>query len=100
MTAVKNPLSVCGLALGALLLLGCGERPQQDCPTYGDKFFNDSVRNYFLSHGRKEDANTFRLAGDATYDGTNKWWVVPFDTQSKKLLALLSCDGHLEITGR
>lgn len=100
MTAVKKHLSVCVLAFGALILFGCGERPKQDCPTSGEKFFTDSLKNYFSSHDRKEDMNTFRLAGEATYDGKNKWWIVPFDTRSEKLQALLSCDGHLEITGR
>jgi hypothetical protein len=34
----------------------------------------------------------------ARYNEKLNWWVVPFDLRGKRLDALLSCDGNLELT--
>ncbi|RMM02245.1 hypothetical protein APX70_01340 [Pseudomonas syringae pv. maculicola] len=40
------------------------------------------------------------IPGGARYDTRTHWWIVPVDVGQDKLQALLSCDGHLELSGR
>lgn len=90
---------VCGLVGVLVLLAGCDDGASgMQCPGYGRSFFEASINAYVQRHGRGDYA--FQVLEGATYDPQLNWWTVPFDWKGRELQALLSCDGHLEVSGR
>ena len=63
-------------------------------------FFDQSVKAYFTKHPPVEGIENVKVLSGATYDTATNWWVVPVDVGEDKWNALLSCDGHLELSGR
>jgi hypothetical protein len=90
------------IASGALLiatLVGCSEdREPAACPEKGSSFFESSIAAHYRKQGKEAAATSFKLADGARYNSDLKWWTVPFDLDGKLMNALLSCDGHLELT--
>ncbi|WP_122666743.1 hypothetical protein [Pseudomonas viridiflava] len=84
----------------SVVLAGCEERPEMSCPDNGEQFWLQSLDAYFLRHPQQVKTTPYELQPGASYDSRTNWWIVPFDIGQKKLLALMSCDGHLEISGR
>lgn len=80
---------------------GCGNEQQTaSCSDKGEAFFTESLDVYFAKHPQAGGDKSYTLQPGARYDETNNWWVVPFDYGDKRAQALLSCDGHLEISLR
>lgn len=89
---------VCGLVGLLVLLAGCDDGPAgMQCPGYGRSFFDASINGYVQRHGRGDYA--FELLGEAQYDAKLSWWRVPFEWKGREWQALVSCDGHLEVSG-
>jgi hypothetical protein len=89
-------------ALSILLLVaGCGDdSTKTHCPEKNSDFFRESVTAYFQNHPPTAGAGDVQIVGVATYDEHTDWWLVPVNVGDQKLIALLSCDGHLELSGR
>ena len=84
-----------------LLLSGCGDdTSSMHCPDKGKEFFEESVKAYFLSHPPIGAGTSITILDGASYDSSTNWWIVPIDIGKQKWNALLSCDGHLELSGR
>lgn len=85
----------------AVLISGCGEKDAGSCPNTGtEAFFKSSLDAYYNRQKQDDAIARYKLVLPAQYDATSRWWMVPFDIDGQKLLALVSCDGRLEITGR
>lgn len=85
----------------ALLFSGCGDDTTSlYCPDKGKDFFEQSVAAYFVRHPPTSDQQPIKVLEGARYDTGTNWWIVPVDVGSKKWNALMSCDGHLELSGR
>lgn len=69
------------------------------CPHEGQTFFENSIGAYFERHPPRH-ASTAQILPGASYDTSTNWWIVPVDVGPDKYWALLSCDGHLELSGR
>lgn len=92
-----------GIFIGAALLAalaGCDDSGNMSCSDKGQDFFDRSVKAYFGKHPPTGGAENVRVLPGATYDTATNWWVVPIDVGKEKWSALLSCDGHLELSGR
>ncbi|TFY93242.1 hypothetical protein DYL61_14870 [Pseudomonas nabeulensis] len=86
---------------GSAVLGGCeNEQPHQNCSGKGEAFFTESLDAYFVEHPQANGGGHYALQSGARYDEINDWWIVPFDFGNKQAQALLSCDGHLEISLR
>jgi hypothetical protein len=95
---VRQMLAV---GLASLVLSGCGDdSAEMNCPDADRAFFDQSLANYFARHQNASGTTMYRIAGKARYDTGTHWWIVPVDTEGRKLQALLSCDGRLELSGR
>lgn len=80
-------------------LVGCSdEKPLAPCPEKGSDFFKSSIASHYEKQGKPADAKDFKLVQGASYNEKLNWWVVPFDLKTKRMNALLSCDGNLELT--
>jgi hypothetical protein len=89
------------LAYCALLALmgstsGCGSPEPVDCAEKGESFFLNSLDSYYARY-EKEKTN-YKLVGGARYDSGNHLWQVPFDLKNKHYLALMKCNGELELS--
>lgn len=85
----------------ALLLSGCGDDTTRlYCPDKGKDFFEQSVAAYFVRHPPPPEQQPIKVLEGGWYDTGTNWWIVPVDGGSEKWSALLSCDGHLELSGR
>jgi hypothetical protein len=91
---------VCVLGIMLGVLTGCSDSKDEVCPGKDEKFFTQSINDYLRSHDRAAEVGNFSYAGPARYDSHTNWWIVPFDSASKHYEALLSCDGHLELSFR
>jgi hypothetical protein len=90
---------ISSVLLSVLLLSGCGSETKEiSCKEKGADFFKVSLQSYFKKQGKSQDADDFKLLDGARYNEKLNWWVVPFDLRGKRLDALLSCDGNLELT--
>lgn len=92
-----------GIFIGAALLAalaGCDDSGDMFCPDKGQDFFDQSVKAYFTKHPPVEGIENVKVLSGAAYDTATNWWVVPVDVGEDKWNALLSCDGHLELSGR
>ncbi|WP_024656839.1 hypothetical protein N027_06115 [Pseudomonas syringae USA007] len=87
------------LILAVAWLAQSGESDDMHCPDKNANFFADSINAYFDKHPPKAGKTVTVVAG-ARYDNHTHWWTVPVDVGQDKLQALLSCDGHLELSGR
>ncbi|OSR70707.1 hypothetical protein BV326_02839 [Pseudomonas syringae pv. actinidiae] len=87
------------LILAVAWLAQSGESDEMHCPDKDANFFADSINAYFDKHPPKA-GNTVTVVDGARYDNHTHWWIVPVDVGQDKLQALLSCDGHLELSGR
>jgi len=83
-----------------LVLSGCDDSNDLPCPENGEQFWRHSLDSYFERHPEMVKNTPYELQPGSRYDSHTNWWIVPFDIGSKRLQALLSCDGHLEISGR
>ncbi|MFK3794744.1 hypothetical protein [Pseudomonas sp. NPDC088444] len=98
---MKKAYGLLAMLCAGLVLAGCGEeKSKQECSNEGEAFFTQSLDSYFVKHPQAIENGSYTLRPGARYDSNNNWWVVPFDYSDKKAQALLSCDGHLEITLR
>jgi hypothetical protein len=90
------------LATGSVLLLsGCGDDTSSlYCAHKGRDFFEQSVAAYFIQHPPLPDQHLIKVLEGASYDTKTNWWIVPAEVGPLKWNALLSCDGHLELSGR
>ncbi|WP_455923294.1 hypothetical protein [Pseudomonas putida] len=89
-----------GMVVAMGLMAGCSDSEGGSCSGKDEKFFTESINNYLRSHDRSADADNFTFAGPARYDDHTNWWIVPFDLKAEHYEALLSCDGHLELSIR
>lgn len=92
-----------GIFIGVALLAalaGCDDSGNMSCPDKGQDFFDQSVKAYFKKHTPAEGIENVKVLSGATYDTATNWWVVPVDVGKEEWYALLSCDGHLELSGR
>lgn len=92
-----------GIFIGAALLAalaGCDDSGNMSCSDKGQDFFDQSVKAYFKKHPPSTGTESVKVLPGATYDTATNWWVVPVDVGEEKWNALLSCDGHLELSGR
>ena len=81
-------------------LSACDESAKLSCPASGEAFFNESIHRYFTQHPPAEGIDAVKVLPGASYNSELDWWVVPLDVGNEKWNALLSCDGHLELSGR
>jgi hypothetical protein len=85
--------------IAVTVLSGCDDSSEMYCPNEGRAFFESSINAYFERHPPRQ-GDTVHILPGANYDTTTNWWLVPVDVGPEKLLALLSCDGHLELSDR
>ncbi len=83
-----------------IALSGCNDSQVASCPSAGQSFFERSVHAYFSKHPPAIDLEQIKILPGARYDEHTHWWIVPIEMGEVKLDALLSCDGHLELSGR
>lgn len=88
--------------LGALFaaLVGCGGEPNVPCPKADRAFFEQSIQGHLQRNPGKDGVAGFVIDGEPRYDTATNWWTVPVDSDGRKLIALLSCDGRLEFSER
>lgn len=86
--------------LASLGLTACEKSEQTSCSGSGQEFFEASVNSYFAKHPPASGIDSVRILPGASYNSDLNWWVVPLDVGAEKWNALLSCDGHLELSGR
>ncbi|WP_434681334.1 hypothetical protein J3P77_09555 [Pseudomonas sp. R1-18] len=88
------------LMASTLLLTACGEKDAGSCADGGsESFFKSSLDSYY-TRNNPDMVGKYQLVESAKYDSTTNWWMVPVDAEGRKLLALISCDGRLELSGR
>ncbi|SDS65878.1 hypothetical protein SAMN04490182_2066 [Pseudomonas cedrina] len=98
---MKKVFGILALFFACVTLSACGNEKQvENCSGKGEAFFTESLNAYFSKHPRTGDDQSYTLQPGARYDETNDWWIVPFDYGDERAQALLSCDGHLEISSR
>lgn len=94
---LKKALKVCA-ALATISLAACdNEIEDQSCPSNGEAFFRTSIDAYWRNHDDSK-VGRYSLQPGAKYNTTEDWWVVPFESEGKRYLAMISCDGHLELS--
>lgn len=86
--------------LMSVVLCACDGSTEMSCPDNGEQFWLQSLDAYFIRHPEMVQTTPYELQPGAWYDAKTNWWIVPFDVGQKRLQALMSCDGHLEISGR
>jgi hypothetical protein len=84
----------------SLVLTACDKDEEISCSGSGQEFFEASVNAYFEKHPPARGMDSVRVLPGGTYNSHLNWWVVPVDVGAEKWSALLSCDGHLELSGR
>jgi len=86
------------MILAVLATTGCEDKSkEQSCQSNGEDFFKSSIDSYYSRHD-KTAVGRYALRDGSRYDTTNDWWVVPFGLDGKQYLAMISCDGHLELS--
>jgi hypothetical protein len=81
-------------------LLGCGGEPDASCPKADQAFFEQSIQGHLQRNPGKDGVAGFVIDGEPRYDTATNWWTVPVDSDGRKLIALISCDGRLEFSER
>lgn len=76
-----------------------GDGDERHCPDKDAEFFADAINAYFDKHPPNA-GKAVNIVDGARYDDRTHWWTVPVDVGTEKLQALLSCDGHLELSRR
>lgn len=94
----KSLISLASGLVIAASLVGCDEKKLDPCPEKGADFFKSSIAAHYEKQGKPTSAKDFKLVDGASYNEKLNWWVVPFDLNAKRMNALLSCDGNLELT--
>jgi len=77
---------------------GCGKDPLESCPDVGRAFIETSVRTYFDRTYPAIGGTSVNVLSDEHYDATAKMWTVSANTPEKDYFALISCDGHVELS--
>lgn len=88
------------VAMMVLLLQGCNEGADASCSKADRIFFEHSIRSHLERNPKANGIADYHSDGSATYDSHNNWWAVPFVSNGKKMLAILSCDGRVELSER
>lgn len=84
-------------AIAALSISGCQKEDGESCTSMGPDFFTRSLDTYFSEHDQSA-LGSYELEPGERYDSTNNWWIVPFKLKEKGYLAMISCDGRLELS--
>ena len=82
----------------AIFVQGCGDGSDVSCPEANRAFFDNSIKGHLERNPREGEVTDYKPQGDATYDSYNNWWSVPFVSGARKMIAILSCDGRVELS--
>jgi len=88
------------VAMMGLVLQGCNGDSDVSCSKADRVFFEHSIRSHLQRNPGANGVVDYSADGSATYDSHNNWWAVPFVSNGKKMLAILSCDGRVELSER
>ena len=88
------------VAMMGLFLQGCNGGAEASCPKEDRAFFEHSIRSHLERNPGVNGIADFHSDGSATYDSHHNWWAVPFVSNGRKMLAILSCDGRVELSER
>ncbi|MFJ4431904.1 hypothetical protein ACIPZG_13130 [Pseudomonas sp. NPDC089395] len=84
-------------AMAALSISGCQKEDEASCASMEQAFFKRSLDAYYSEHDQSA-LSSYELEPGERYDSTNNWWIVPFKLKEKGYLAMISCDGRLELS--
>ncbi|MCO8169267.1 hypothetical protein NJC40_15960 [Pseudomonas sp. 21LCFQ02] len=92
-----KPLSTAALLV---MVVGCGQQQSAPCPEAGQDFLEKSIRAYFDRFPPKGGGEGVRILSDATYNPAHRLWSVSVDVPDNKYYAMVSCNGHTELSSR
>ena len=93
-------LRKCAILSAVAALAGCQEKPVEPCPDAGRDFIEQSVSAYFARSFPKVAQRDITILHDEKYESYPKSWMVSVDLPDRKYIALVSCSGKVELSGR
>ena len=95
-----NDLKHALLLLLAFVLVACERKPVSPCPLVGPEFWESAIHRYFEDRPPRSRVASVTILEDARYNYSPPGWMVSVEVPDYKYIAWVSCDGHVELSGR
>ncbi len=81
-----------------IFVQGCGDNSDVSCPEADRIFFDNSIKGHLERNPGEGGIAHYQPDGEAIYDSHNNWWSVPFVSDARQMIAIVSCDGRVELS--